>query len=58
MLAYLVKHSITELSFLVRLIKNRILGECLMISSLPGMALRTLVDVARLAQRFNMRSQS
>ena len=32
----------------------RILGE----SSLPGKALRTRVDIARLAERFNMRSQS
>ena len=38
--------------------KYRILGECLLISSLPGKALRTLVDIARLAERFNMRSQS
>ena len=36
----------------------RILGEFLLISSLPGKALRTLVDIARLAERFNMRSQS
>ena len=36
----------------------RILGECLLISSLPGKALRTYVDIARLAERFNMRSQS
>ena len=36
----------------------RILGECLLISSLPGKALRTHVDIARLAERFNMRSQS
>ena len=28
----------------------RILGECLLISSLPGKALRTLVDIARLAE--------
>ena len=35
-----------------------ILGECLLISSLPGKALRTLVDIARLAERFNMRSKS
>ena len=27
-------------------------------SSLPGKALRTLVDIARLAERFNMHSQS
>ena len=27
----------------------RILGECLLISSLPGKALRTLVDILRLA---------
>ena len=38
--------------------KNRILGECLLISGLPGKSLRTLVDIARLAKRFNMRSQS
>ena len=37
---------------------QRILGECLLISSLPGKALRTLVDIARLAEQFNMRSQS
>ena len=29
-----------------------------LISSLPGIALRSLVDMARLAERFNMRSQS
>ena len=29
-----------------------------MISSLPGKALRMLVDIARLAERFNMRSQA
>ena len=29
---------------------KRILGECLLISSLPGKALRTLVDIARLAE--------
>ena len=29
-----------------------------LISSLPGKALRMLVDIARLAERFNMRSQS
>ena len=37
---------------------KRILGECLLLSSLPGKALRTLVDIARLAERFNMQSQS
>ena len=37
---------------------QRLLGECLLISSLPGKALRTLVDIARLAERFNKRSQS
>ena len=36
---------------------SRILGECLLISSLPGKVLRTHVDIARLAERFNMRSQ-
>ena len=53
-------------AFLLKLQKNkmevnckyRVLGECLLISSLPGKALRTLVDIARLAERFNMRSQS
>ena len=34
------------------------LCECLLISSLPGKALRTLVDIARLAERFYMRSQT
>ena len=38
--------------------KKRILGESLLISSLPGKALRPLVDIARLAERFNMRSRS
>ena len=38
--------------------RKRILGECLLISSLPGKAMRMLVDIARLAERFNMRSQS
>ena len=33
-------------------------SECLLISSLPGEASRTHVDIARLAERFNMRSQS
>ena len=36
---------------------NRIPGSRLLISSLPGNALRTLVDIARLAERFKMRSQ-
>ena len=35
----------------------RILGKCLLISSLLGKALRTLVDIARLAERFNMHFQ-
>ena len=35
---------------------NEIKG--LLISSLPGKALRTLVGIARLVERFNMRSQS
>ena len=30
--------------------KKRILGKCLLTSSLPGKALRTLVDIARLAE--------
>ena len=33
-------------------------GECLLLSSLPGKALRTLVDIQRLAERFNMHSQT
>ena len=37
----------------------RILDECLLISSLPGKALRTLTSgIARLAERFDMRSRS
>ena len=32
--------------------------ECLLISSLPGKVFRTLVDIARLAERFNVHSQS
>ena len=31
--------------------KNRILGECLLISSLPGKASRTFVDIVRLAEK-------
>ena len=38
--------------------KYGVLGECLLISSLPGKALRTLVNTAMLAERFNMRSES
>ena len=37
--------------------KLKLLGEHLLISSLPGMASRTLVDIKRLAGRFNMRSE-
>ena len=37
---------------------KRILVECLLISSLLGKALRTLVDIAMLSERFNTRSQS
>ena len=33
-------------------------GQSLLISSLPGKVLRTFVEIARLADRFNMRSQS
>ena len=36
---------------------KRTLGECLLISSLPGKASRTFVDIARLAELFNMRSK-
>ena len=50
-------HYLTSLRSVVHSIL-RILGECLLISSLPGKALRTLVDIARLAERFNKRSQS
>ena len=35
-----------------------ILGKCLLISRLPGKALRTHVDITRLAERFNLHSQS
>ena len=34
------------------------LGECHLISSLPGKAMRTLVDIARFAERYNKHSQS
>ena len=37
---------------------KRILGECLLISNLPGKALRMLVDLAKHAERYNKRSQS
>ena len=37
---------------------NRILDSRLLMSSLPGSALRMNVDIARLAERFNMHSQS
>ena len=37
---------------------KRIQGECLLISSLPGKALRKLADIARLVERFNICSQS
>ena len=37
---------------------NRMPGSRPLISSLPGKALRTHVDMARLAERFNMHSQS
>ena len=33
-------------------------GECLLMSSLPGKALRTLADIVRLAKRFNTGSQN
>ena len=38
--------------------KLRKLGSCLLISSLPGKALRMLDVIAKLAERFNMHSQS
>ena len=38
--------------------KLRILGDCLLITSLPGKALRTLVYIMRLAEQFNMHFQS
>ena len=45
-------------SYIHRVDIKRILGEYLLISSLPGKAFRGLVDIARLAKRFNMLSQS
>ena len=36
----------------------RILVECLLTSSLPGKVLRKHVDIVRLAEQFNMHSQS
>ena len=48
-----------SIAYLVQLNnKYRIQGEYLLISSLPGKALRMLVDIARLAERFSMHSQS
>ena len=38
--------------------KQGLMQICLLISSLPGKALRMLVEIARLAERFNMHSQS
>ena len=38
--------------------KERILDECLLVSSVPGKALRMLVDIVRLAERFKTRFQS
>ena len=46
------------MSLIISLRYREYQGECLLISSLPGKALRTHVDIARLAERFNMRSQS
>ena len=37
---------------------QRILGGCILISILPGKASRTLVEMARLAERLNKRSRS
>ena len=37
---------------------KRIIVSDFLISSLPGKALRMLVDIARLAERFKMHSQS
>ena len=37
---------------------QRILSECLLISNLPSKASRMLVDIARLAERFNMCSKA
>ena len=34
--------------------KLAILGECLLISSLPGKAMRKFVDITRFAERFNI----
>ena len=38
--------------------RERILGECIFISSLPGKVLVMLVDITRFAEQFNMHSQS
>ena len=47
----LTSKALRTLVDIVRLTKvKRILGECLLISSLPGEVLRTLVDIARLAE--------
>ena len=54
----IVGGALTGLVYLLPFHKYRKLGEYLLISSLPGKALRTLVDIAMLDERFNMRSQS
>ena len=48
----------TSCAILLQYNTQRILGEYILISSLPGNALRTLVDIVRLGEQFNMRSQS
>ena len=38
--------------------KKRILGECILVSSLSGSAKRTLVELHGSAEQFNMQSRS
>ena len=38
--------------------RENLVSECLLISSLPGKDSKTLVDIAKLAERVNMRSRS
>ena len=53
-----VLHFLIILTYFMKIYTKRIVGECLLISTLPGKSLRTLVDIVKLAERFNMRSQS
>ena len=58
--SYVLERSNVIHSFLVQAAQHiqRILGECLLISSLPGKASRTLDDIARLASICVLKAES